>query len=533
MAYDTTGRRARHETGVSILFVAIADDSRRNSRDPQAIPRDTRDPQAIPRDTRDPQTVSRDTRDACPGALQTHAAADGELARVRVPGGALSVAQLRALADAASDLGGGVIELTSRANVQVRALRDAAAFAVRMGEAGLLPSATHERVRNIVASPLAGRARTSVADIRPLVGQLDRALCARPELASLPGRFLFALDDGTGDMLALEADVTLAARADGFVLLLAGVPVRALPRPAAATLAAAAAALPEAAAVVALAAAADLAPPAAALAASPHAAAAAALAAADAAAADTVGVALAAAEVFVAKRGGAWRIAELPDGAQRIAAHLPGSGAPEVPQFGDPPRGVIPQRDGRVALEVVVPLGRLTSAQARVLADVAVGEVRLTPWRTVVLPDLGSTEDLEAVLGAHGLITDPASPHARLSACVGRPGCAKSHADVQADAMRWAETVVIPEGTRVHWSGCERRCGRPKDRVAGGVTGGVSGGVSDGVTGGVTGGVSGGVTGGVHDIVATPTGYVVATPTGYTGYTGYVAATSAGYEGAP
>jgi precorrin-3B synthase len=42
----------------------------------------------------------RDRTDACPGALQTHAAADGALARVRVPGGALTSEQLRVLAPA-------------------------------------------------------------------------------------------------------------------------------------------------------------------------------------------------------------------------------------------------------------------------------------------------------------------------------------------------------------------------------------------------------------------------------------------------
>ncbi|MEW1846005.1 precorrin-3B synthase, partial [Nonomuraea angiospora] len=92
--------------------------------------------------------------DACPGALQVHEAADGPLARVRLPGGAISPARLRELAACAAGLGSDVIELTSRANVQVRGLRSPAAFAERIAAAGLLPSEAHERVRNIVASPL-------------------------------------------------------------------------------------------------------------------------------------------------------------------------------------------------------------------------------------------------------------------------------------------------------------------------------------------------------------------------------------------
>ena len=43
--------------------------------------------------------------DACPGALETHRAADGELARIRLPGGVITAAQLEAVALAAIDFG--------------------------------------------------------------------------------------------------------------------------------------------------------------------------------------------------------------------------------------------------------------------------------------------------------------------------------------------------------------------------------------------------------------------------------------------
>src|SRR3954468_18835961 len=98
--------------------------------------------------------------DACPGALQTHAAADGALARVRVPGGLLTPGQLRVLAAAARDLGDGALELTSRGNLQLRGLAGGAEAELgnRLAAAGLLPSQTHERVRNVLASALSGRA---------------------------------------------------------------------------------------------------------------------------------------------------------------------------------------------------------------------------------------------------------------------------------------------------------------------------------------------------------------------------------------
>src|SRR5690242_7820687 len=107
-------------------------------------------------DTPAPAAAARTAPDACPGALQTHPAADGGLARVRVPGGTLTAGQLRALAAAARDLGDGALELTSRGNVQLRGLTGSAEAELgdRLAAAGLLPSATHERVRNVVASTI-------------------------------------------------------------------------------------------------------------------------------------------------------------------------------------------------------------------------------------------------------------------------------------------------------------------------------------------------------------------------------------------
>src|SRR3954451_8745982 len=168
-------------------------------------------------------TPAHSRADACPGALQTHAAADGALARVRVPGGLLTAAQLRVLAGAARDLGDGGLELTSRGNVQLRGLGpdDVPTLADRLADAGLLPSATHERVRNVLASALSGRAG-GLVDVRPWVAAFDAGLQADPVLAGLPGRFLATLDDGRGDVSGLGGDVGLLALDDGSVALLLG-----------------------------------------------------------------------------------------------------------------------------------------------------------------------------------------------------------------------------------------------------------------------------------------------------------------------
>ncbi|NEB81008.1 cobalamin biosynthesis protein CobG, partial [Streptomyces sp. SID14478] len=144
--------------------------------------------------------------DACPGALRLHAADDGFLARVRIPGGVVSVTQARALAEVAGRLGDGMLHLTSRGNVQVRGLSGECGgeLAAVLGGAGLLPSAAHERVRNVVASPMSGLDGHGYVDVRDWLTGLDDALCASSVTPELSGRFLFALDDGRGDVATLR-----------------------------------------------------------------------------------------------------------------------------------------------------------------------------------------------------------------------------------------------------------------------------------------------------------------------------------------
>jgi precorrin-3B synthase len=346
----------------------------------------------------------------------------------------LTVRQARALADLAEGLGDGSLHLTSRGNVQLRGLDGGcgAELADGLGAAGLLPSAAHERVRNVVASPLSGLDRTGRADVRPWLSGLDKALCSSRAATALSGRFLFALDDGRGDVAGLGADVTLRAAADGTAALALGAAAEELRLPA------------------------------------EHAARA----------------ALLAAKTFLdaVRESGTqvWRVTELslPEGelTGRVRERLAADGVESVPRTreeagsGGPPPGTVGEGAG---LSAHVPLGRLPGSQWRELTRVAASfpaaELRLTPWRGVVVPTPGAdparAAELLARLSASGLVTDPASPWLRVGACVGRPGCARSHADVRADAAATLGAVAGP-GLPLYWSGCGRRCGRPGgDRV--------------------------------------------------------------------
>ncbi len=351
-------------------------------------------------------------QDACPGALQVHQAADGGLIRVRLPGGVISPAALESLAHLASRHGGGALELTSRGSLQIRGITDAALVADGLAAAGLLPSATHERVRNIVSSPLSGRSG-GLRDVRGWVGELDAALQADPGLAALPGRFWFSLDDGRADVAGLRTDVGVVAGAEQAVLLLAGVDTG--------------------------------------IRLGPH---------------EVVPTMVEIARRFQAIRGTRWRVAELDDPRVLLDGFETTAAAGHIypHHTGPPPVGWIPQSakpaGDRVALGAAVPLGVLPARTAEFLAAIE-SPVVVTPWRSVLVCDL--TEDVAdaslRVLAPLGLVFDENSPWLSVSACTGSPGCDKSLADVRADAH--SALALGTPGVHRHFVGCPRACGSP------------------------------------------------------------------------
>ncbi|WP_438310746.1 cobalamin biosynthesis protein CobG [Streptomyces sp. HUAS TT3] len=439
------------------------------------------------------EPVIRERGDACPGALRLHAADDGYLARVRIPGGMLGEDAALLLADAADRLGDGHIDLTSRGNAQLRGLGASCGgeLAGVLERAGLLPAPTHERVRNIVASPLTGLDLPALPDVAPWVAELDRLLCADPTAAALSGRFLFALDDGRGDVASLDADVTVIARdAEHAHVFVAATPT-------------AGAQIADLAAEGVVAAAGSVSGGSVSggplsgggVAGGPGGSIGSGTAscftgvvtpAVLVAAADAPRAAMAAARYFLdaARAAGtrAWRAVELPAehalGAPGLAARLVAAGVPatvvpvpvpvSLPVAGvapadgpGPEPGVVVGPAGAAALSVLAPLGRLTTAQWRLLARLT-GRMRLTPWRGIVVPGLAADRAPEALaaLADAGLVTAPDHPWRSVTACTGRPGCAKSLADVRADARAVAARATGP--LPVHWSGCERRCGHPR-----------------------------------------------------------------------
>jgi precorrin-3B synthase len=170
--------------------------------------------------------TDRDRPDLCPGVLRPWPAEDGGLVRLRLIGGRLSLAELRALMQVSASYGDGDVHLTARANLQVRGLPlvDGQLLADVIGAitaTGLVPHPTHELVRNVMVSPLSGLSG-GVADLRPVATAFDELLCAEPGLAGLPGRFLIVLDDGRGDVQGRSLDLGAMAVDEQHAQLRAG-----------------------------------------------------------------------------------------------------------------------------------------------------------------------------------------------------------------------------------------------------------------------------------------------------------------------
>lgn len=358
----------------------------------------------------------RSVDDRCPGLLRPHAAADGALVRLRLCGGRIDGTALGLLGKATARFGDGEIQLTSRGNLQIRGIRPEAdgeapaELVATVRAAGLLPSPTHERVRNITGSPLSGIVG-GVTDIRTLLDELDERLCAQPDLADLPGRFLFGIDDGRGDLNGLRLDLGARVVDPASAVLRVGelttgpVPLADVPRMLV-----------------------DL------------------------------------ARGFLRHRVSAWHVAEMPHRGAELRPDASERREAEVSQMR---YGPIVADDGRPALSAAVPLGILDASRIAVLVRAAsgAGPLVITPWRGVVLTGLSGSSlgGVTADLAAAGFLLDEHHAWAGVTACTGAPKCPAGKAETRALASSIASNRRAGD-LPLHVVGCERRCGAPAGR---------------------------------------------------------------------
>lgn len=348
-------------------------------------------------------TAAPEIRGWCPGALRPMQSGDGLVTRIRPPLGRLTPAQAQAIAQAARTHGNGIIDLSARANLQLRGVTEASHGPLidDLRAHGLIdPDIETESLRNLIVTPFRPApphqaegghpARPARDDTDSLAVSLTSALTRLPRL---PSKFGFALDTSPRPVLTgASADIRVERSKDGQLILRpdgyrCGKPVT------------------------------DL-------------------------ATDVIAMA----DWFVASGG-------VSNGRGRMAALIargivpPGCTLAPADPLPTPAPGLHP--DGTL---VALAFGQMRAETLSALA--ALGhEIRPTPWRMLFL--VGATSLPEVP----GTITDPTDPILRITACTGAPGCPQGLGDTRTLARQLAPH--LPAGQSLHLSGCAKGCAHP------------------------------------------------------------------------
>ncbi|WP_409339880.1 precorrin-3B synthase [Nostoc edaphicum] len=442
----------------------------------------------------------------CPGLFYTTPAADGILSRVRIPGGIISSQQCRAIADIAEQHGGGYIDVTNRANLQVREIRtginaEVLKYLQNMGLGS--ENTVVDQIRNIMTSPTAGIDPQELIDTRPFVQSWDDYIAAHPALSGLSAKFSVCFDGGgiiqVCDRLNDIAFAAVLVNDNIYFRLYLSVGEKGQPPSDTGILLSPEECLPVLAAL------ADV------YLAYSHTTSKRRLRLRELL--NTLGCENYLQEVeqrlsfrllcseirkdllpdqdklrcidksfsppltprclggepgteyFPPLQGG------IKEGKSRVCASLPRCVYTVVKGKGEKYQhiGIHPQRQqGLFYIGVVLPLGRLESRQIRGLADLAAkygsGTLRLTPWQNFLLTDIPQqlVADVQSEIALLGLDSSATNIKGGLVACSGKKGCVVSATDTKSHALALADyletRVTLDYPVNIHFTGCEKSC---------------------------------------------------------------------------
>jgi ferredoxin-nitrite reductase len=121
------------------------------------------------------------------------------MARLRIPGGVVKTFQLRELAHIAKELTSGYVQITTRANFQMRLIqpKDCPEFLHRIQSVGLHTRGTGaDNIRNLTANPTAGIDPHELIDVLPFCHALGQIIINDRSFYDLPRKFNIAYDGG-------------------------------------------------------------------------------------------------------------------------------------------------------------------------------------------------------------------------------------------------------------------------------------------------------------------------------------------------
>lgn len=391
------------------------------------------------------------------GLFHVAPAQDSFMLRLRVPGGILSAHQLRGLAQLAEECGSGNADLTTRSNLQIRELqpRDIVRVLNRIQAIGLSSRGSGaDNIRNITASPLSGFDRHELIDVAPFAEAMQAYITNSRDMYDLPRKFNIAFDNGGSiSAVADTNDIGFVAVSVGeersvpagvyFRVLLGGITGHRqfggdcglLLR-----------------------------------------------------AEDTVAVAAAMIRVFIAHGDRTdrkkarlkylidkWGVERFLEETEKLLAFP----LIRVPFTECEPRKDVDRRahlgfhsqkqpDLHYA-GVSVPVGRLSAEQMHAIAAVAdefgTGEIRLTVWQNLILPNIPTTrlEAASQAIRCIGLNYESGTVLGGTVACTGNQGCRFAATDTKSHAVELARHLdkrfpVLDQPINLHVTGCHHSC---------------------------------------------------------------------------
>jgi ferredoxin-nitrite reductase len=376
----------------------------------------------------------------CPSLFTPTAAADGLLTRVKTPGGWLNQRQALVFADFADQLGATSIQVTNRANLQLLVADVTKANYAALQEVGLAAKiAVADRFRNIMASPTAGIDPQMLVDTRPLVAEIDQYLSQQTDLAGLSGKFSIGIDGGESlSIVDRPNDILLVARPNGIRLVLGLTDNQRLDT-------GLLWGLDQVTALVAT----------------------------------LVELYLSHSHLVpvpVSKHRRSslprWRHLIEHFGLDWLRSHCPD--AQQANSSLNLPTEITSHRHLGIHeqfqtddhyLGIVLPLGQITTAQLRGLANIATqqgnGEIRLSPWQNIVLPNIPNVAAAVKAVKDLRLTVDAHHPAGSIAACRGTLGCAAAITHSQQDALRLIQQLTLHSSVQIHISSCAKGCAYP------------------------------------------------------------------------
>ena len=390
------------------------------------------------------------------GLFYVAPAQDSYMCRLRIPNGILKHWQLAGLADVAENFGGGYAHVTTRANLQIREIepRNAVLLLEEIQLLGLCARGSGaDNIRNVTGTPTAGIDPQELIDTRPYARAWHFHILNERALYGLPRKFNVAFD-GAGRVPVLEDTNDIGFQAvdvkEGFDAE-PGIWFRV-------TLGGITGHLDfgrETGVIV-----------------KPD---------------EAAQVADAVVRVFIENGNRSDRtkarlkyvlddwgiekfIAAVEDKLGRKLTKVPAEALAPRPAFDRFAHiGVHKQKqDGLNWIGVAMPVGRMSVAQMRGLAQVACdfgdGDLRLTVWQNLLISGVadGSVSAAQAAIAALGLSTKATSIRAGLVACTGNVGCKFAASDTKRHAeeiAQWCEArVVLDTPINIHLTGCHHSC---------------------------------------------------------------------------